>query len=251
MKKSEIINILLVIDTFAGGGAQRQKLNLSKNLIKKGYTVDVFVYDDNYPFFEKHFLSSGVKIHKFQRETRGFSFGVIRYLRQLIKNKRYSAIISSLHTPGIYTAIALIGLPKTNFIICEGSSSLAPISFFKRIAFYLSTLMANHIVCNSFNEKKLIKKLPFRSKKVHTIWNGFDVSTKSRLVKAKDLKIKKRLIVIGRVVHAKNGLNLLRALDLFKSRNNWIPEFIWIGRRDESKRSSKDRMSVSMQKKNG
>ena len=41
----------------------------------------------------------------------------------------------------------------------------------------------------------------------------------------------------------------MRALDLFKARNNWLPELIWIGRRDENKRSSKDIKSVLMQKK--
>ena len=53
---------------------------------------------------------------------------------------------------------AKLGLSKTCLIVCEESSSNAPIPLHKRFLFYCSTLIANFIVVNSFNEAKLIKK---------------------------------------------------------------------------------------------
>ena len=38
-------------------------------------------------------------------------------------------------------------------------------------------------------------------------------------------------------------------LSLFESRNGWLPEIIWIGRRDNDKRSAKDFRSIEMQNK--
>ena len=49
------------------------------------------------------------------------------------------------------------------------------------------------------------------------------------------------------MAYPKNGLNFLKSLSLFESRNGWIPEITWIGRKDTDKRSSKDHLSIKMQ----
>ena len=50
----------------------------------------------------------------------------------------------------------------------------------------------------------------------------------------------KKILIVGRQVYAKNGLNLMKGLSLFESRNDWLPSITRIGRRDDDKRSSKD-----------
>ena len=55
------------------------------------------------------------------------------------------------------------------------------------------------------------------------------------------------ILIVGRQVYAKNGLNFMKALSIFESRNGWLPKITWIGRRDIDKRSTKDVRSTEMQ----
>ena len=142
------MKILIVIDTLGSGGAQKLKVKLAKGLKKKGYEVEFFIYDSNYPFYESEIKQAGIKINIFERKAKGFSFGVLFELRRLIKESNFDVIISSLHAPSIYAAFAKLGLSKTCLIVCEESSSNAPIPLHKRFLFYCSTLIANFIVVN-------------------------------------------------------------------------------------------------------
>ena len=47
--------------------------------------------------------------------------------------------------------------------------------FIKRFLFYLSSLISNFLVVNSYHEAKLKKQIPGRKKKIKVIWNGFNV----------------------------------------------------------------------------
>ena len=242
------MKILIVIDSLASGGAQKLKYHLSKGLLEKKFDVELFIYDSNYPFYEKKFMDAGIKINISERQSKGFSLNVIRDLRSLIKSSKFDFVISSLHAPSIYAAMATFGISKTKLIVCEESSSLAKISFLKKYLFYFSTLIADFFVVNSFHEKELVKKLPGRYKKTKVICNGFNIdSIKFKPKKVFQYKELKKILVIGRVAYPKNGLNFLKSLSLFESRNGWIPEITWIGRKDTDKRSSKDHLSIKMQ----
>ena len=170
------MKILIVIDSVGTGGAQKLKAELAIGLAKHGYDVEMFVYNQmTDEFFASRISQVGVKINIASKINSGFSLNVLRELRGLV-SQDFDIIISSMHAPSIYSALALFGNKKSKFIICEESSSMAPISFFRRLLFYLSTLFADYLVPNSFNEAKLIKKIPGRSNKVHSIWNGYDLS---------------------------------------------------------------------------
>ena len=243
------MKLLIVIDTLGSGGAQRLKVQLAKGLVRKKHNVEFFIYDANHNFFESELVEAGIKIHIANRHSEGFSFNVIKELRKIIKYNKYDYVISSLHSPGIYSAFALFWLKKTKLIVCEESSSNASISPIKRYLFYFATLLANFVVTNSFHEFELIKKLPGRSKKTKVIWNGLDLNSIKYRSNINHLeKGISKLLVVGRVAYPKNGINLLKALSLFESRNGWLPEINWIGRRDIDKRSSKDQNSVKMNK---
>ena len=243
------MKILIVIDTLGSGGAQKLKLQLAKGLLKKNFHVEFFIYDSNYPFYASEIKKAGMEINISERKSKGFSLSVLRNLRSLIKKSKFNIIISSLHAPSIYAALATIGLHNVRLIVCEESSSDAKISFFKKYLFYFSTLVADYLIVNSFHEKKLVKKLPGRSKKTKVIWNGFNInSIKFNINKSYQSIGIKKILVVGRVAYPKNGLNFLKSLKLFEMRNGWIPEITWIGRRDTDLRSSKDKLTVIMQK---
>ena len=241
------MNILIVIDTLASGGAQKLKVELASGLNLRGHNVEFFIYDDNYNFYEPVLNKLKIKIHVCKRESQGFSWKVVKGLRNIVKSSRFDHVISSLHAPSIYASIALIGIKNTKLTVCEESSSLAKISYLKRYMFYLASLMSDNLVTNSHNEYKLIRKLPGRSKKTKVIWNGFDLSSINFFINHNSQrKGISKLLIVGRVAFPKNGVNLLKALSLFESRNGWVPEINWIGRRDYDLRSLKDKRSKEM-----
>ena len=129
------VKILIVIDTLASGGAQKLKLQLAKGLLSRNFDVEIFIYDSNYPFYEKELKKAGIKINVFERKSSGFSFDVLRNLRNLILSSQYEFVISSLHAPSIYAALATIGLSKTKLIVCEESSSNATIPRLRKYLF--------------------------------------------------------------------------------------------------------------------
>lgn len=241
------MKILIVIDTLGSGGAQRLKTQLAKGLKKRNYNVEFFIYDSNHMFFESELIDAGIKINLAERQSKGFSFKVIIQLRKLIKTNNYDVVISSLHAPSIYASFAKFGIGKTKLIVCEESSSIAPVPFLKKYLFYLATLIADDLVTNSHHEANLIKNLPGRSHKTKVIWNGFDLSAFNSTRKNKFNKNGiNKLLIVGRVAYPKNGMNLLKGLSLFEKRNGWLPEINWVGRRDADIRSSKDTKSSSM-----
>ncbi len=243
------MKVLIVIDSLASGGAQKLKLELARGLVKKGHGVELFIYDSNYQFFESEFIKAGIKIHVSERKSIGFSLKVLKELRTLLKVGKYDGILSSLHAPSIYAAFSKIGIRGPKLIVCEESSSKAPVSFFKKVFFYFATIIADYIVANSFAEAKELKKLPLRSGKIKTIWNGLDLDlipfSPNFRVHEENIK---NLLVIGRVAYPKNGLNIMKAIKLFLKRNGWAPNLNWVGRRDTDLRSLKDKKTGKIQK---
>ena len=77
------MKILIVIDTLASGGAQKLKVQLAKGLLNRNYEVEMFIYDSNYPFYERQLRNAGIKINLFERKSSGFSWDVLKNLRSL------------------------------------------------------------------------------------------------------------------------------------------------------------------------
>lgn len=232
------MKILIVIDSIGTGGAQKLKAELAIGLANTGYCVEMFIYNKmTDEFFASDLLNAGIIVHIANKKRSGFSINVLRELRILLE-KDYDVVISSMHAPSIYASLAVIGNKKCKLIVCDESSSLAPISLFRRGLFYLATLIADYVVPNSFSEAALMKKLPGRSKKVYPIWNGYDLSPmpfySNQNNKNKGVR---RLLIVGRIAYPKNGVNLLRALALFLSRNGWLPKIHWVGRLDSDIKS--------------
>jgi len=230
------MKILIVIDSLGSGGAQRLKENLAKAFTRHGHQVDIFIYVSGDQFYGDDFSSLGVKVLVADKKGSGFSFQVVKQLRSIIKNGNYDGIISSMHAPSIYAALAKLGINQGSLVVCEESSSNAPVPTLRKFLFYLSTLVANYVVTNSYNEAKLLGRFPGISKKISTIWNGYEIQPAPVGFERSNSRISK-LLVVGRIAYPKNGLNLLKGLSLFLSRNGWAPEIQWAGRKDIDRRS--------------
>lgn len=224
----------MVIDSFGSGGAQRTQISLAEAFTKAGHQVEFFTYKKG-SFFENTAKNLSSNLYFFYQEKKGFSLRTLLNLRHTILIGSYDLIISSMHAPSIYSAFAKIKISKGLLILSEESSSAAPVPLFKRLGFYLASLLSNAIVTKSYHEAQEVAKRPGLSNKVHAIWPGIELQTlnyNKNIVHNKELK----LLIVARVSYPKNGLNLLRALKFFYDRNGWIPKVSWAGREDSGLR---------------
>jgi glycosyltransferase involved in cell wall biosynthesis len=232
-----MMKILFIIDSLGSGGAQRQKAYLARNFAAQGHKVEIFIYAPSNDFYLDEFISAGIKVHQSQFYKAGFSPQIIFELRKIIC-QGFDCIISSLHAPSIYAAIARLGITQGKLIVCEESSSYAPVSFARRLLFYFACLVSDTVVTNSVHETRLKSKNLGLKSKTQTIWNGYDLSTHSTK-KLNSGNSQKILLIVGRVAYPKNGLNLLKGLARFHEKNKWLPRIYWAGRNDTDKRSIK------------
>lgn len=222
------MKILLVIDSLGSGGAQRLFAHLARELVSVGHTVDVFVYDES-DFYDDDFTRAGVQIIRATRKYKGFSFSILGSLIQVYRNG-YDHVFSAMHAPSFYAALAKIFRPAPLLTVCEFSSSSSKTSRVRKALFYISTIVANRVICNSEAEASLMLRLPGRAKKLSAVWNGYQTKNYQYLPpKRSDVPT---LLVVGRVAYPKNGAQLFRALSLFEKRHGWCPRLLWAGRRD-------------------
>lgn len=231
--------ILIVLDNLGSGGAQFLFLNLAEYFIQKGYEVHLFVYSTGPDFFDSKAADIGVKLYRFEKKRRGFSISILLKLIRVINQEEHRHIISVMHNPSIYASLANLFFASSKLIVCEVSSSIASMSKIRRLSFLFCANFAKYVVVNSYSEANIIARKIWKKDKVKTIWNGyplpnfpFKLTNRSKL---------RRIIVVARMHHAKNGMNLLKALDTFYLRNDYMPELIWVGREDT------DAQSIQMQ----
>tara|TARA_B100000902_G_C27222825_1_gene870576 strand:- start:82 stop:1191 length:1110 start_codon:yes stop_codon:yes gene_type:complete len=240
------MKILLVIDTLASGGAQRQLVNLAKGLKNRGNNVEIFIFNTSYNFFENELIESKIKISYpklNQKSNKIIRSNIIIKNLKLKLREDFDHLISFLHTPSIYSSIASLYFPKINLVVCERSSSNAPVNLLIKLFFYFACLVSNKVIANSISEKNKIKRRIGLSNKTKAIWNGYKLS----IANPKSNKFKlnnKTLTVIGRVAYPKNGINLIRALKLFFKRNGWTPTINWVGRKENDKLSLKMQFGI-------
>ena len=86
------------------------------------------------------------------------------------------------------------------------------------------------VICNSFTQKKYLSSFLGLKNKTVVAWNGYDLATFER----RDYRSTEftHLSVIGRIAYPKNGLNLLKGIQLFYEKMGVVPCVEWVGRRD-------------------
>lgn len=225
------MKVLLVIDHFGSGGAQKQIISLARGLKNKGIIVEFANYYPEIDFFRSEIEYFDIPIHDFYKKGAGFSFYVLFELRKLIKSGGYDAVIAYLDSPCLYTLLAAIFL-DVKVIVSDRNSYLKTNSLIlglKRQFFRLS----DSIVANSYSQANwLTKNVLLPAKKVHTIYNGYELCKIEELLLPSSLTNDLKLIGIGRINPQKNIEVLIDALSIFSERNGWCPIVSWVGRSD-------------------
>jgi glycosyltransferase involved in cell wall biosynthesis len=230
------MKVLCVIDSLGSGGGQRQMMYLLRGLREKGVDVSLFVCKAGYDHYKTEVLSLDIPLYESgDRNRNGFSIAVLVDLISLIRKDNYT-VLSFLPSANFYAALSQLALLRSSLIVSQRTSSVAKASKFKTLINILTYYVANAVTTNSYSEsERLCSTLPKLRKKIHTVWNGYDNLSFRKYV-APNVRIQ-RLLVVGRQAHMKNGVNLLKALVLFKDRFGWVPQVDWAGRKEIDSRS--------------
>jgi len=99
------VRVLLVIDSLAWGGSQRQMANLAVGLHGRGHDVHLFRYFPQHDHYEDLVVAAGVTLLDFAKR-RKFDLGVVRALAGHMRRNRYDVAVAFLAGPSAFTVIA-------------------------------------------------------------------------------------------------------------------------------------------------
>src|SRR5205823_9275232 len=142
------MNILLIIDHFGTGGAQRQLVELACGLKRRGHAVHVFAYFPEHGFFRPRLDADCIPVHEY-RKGRGFSIGVIRELLTLISDGDFDIVISFLNSPNIYAELVTLVARHAPLVVSERTSRHDDKWLVTRLLRRALHRVADHVVVNS------------------------------------------------------------------------------------------------------
>jgi glycosyltransferase involved in cell wall biosynthesis len=226
------LKILLVIDHFGSGGAQRQMVELACGLKRRGHAVEMFTYFPRRDFFRAQLDRQQITVHEFDKGA-GFSLQVVRRIATLVNSGAMDIVVSYLSSPNIYAELARLIAPRAKLVVSERTNHLDDKSWI--VATFRRALhaIADQVVANSESQSEWLRHKWWLRGKVTCIYNGLALETFSTGYVVPAERIPLRLIAVGRVGPEKNPLNLIRALEALR-RQGQLVELTWVGGRDGS-----------------
>jgi glycosyltransferase involved in cell wall biosynthesis len=225
------MKILLVIDHFGSGGAQRQIVELACGLKRRGHSVEMFAYFPRLGFFRPRLDEQQIVVYEYDKGF-GFSLGIVRKLTALITDHDIDVVVSYLSSPNIYAELAKLVAPRAKLIVSERTSHHDDKSLMSAYLRRRMHMLADHVVTNSHAHCEWLKRRRWLKDKVSCIYNGLDLSPFATDRALPESGERLRLVAIGRVGPEKNALNLIRGLELFYRKAGYVPEVSWVGERD-------------------
>jgi len=166
------MRVLFVISELTFGGAQRQVVELSKQLVRHGHEVAIYTLNDDVPR-AKELEGSGVELIVDQKRTR-LDPAVLRRLRARIKSWNADIVHGFLFDGDIYARIAAMGtgVPVLN---SERSDNYT-ISRVQKVAHWLTKPLVDGVVANSHSGNRFAQKLyGYSPEQMHVVWNGMRI----------------------------------------------------------------------------
>jgi glycosyltransferase involved in cell wall biosynthesis len=222
------MHMLFVIEDLSTGGAQRQMINIALAMQKRGHVVEFFYYRP-FDFVIDQLKAAGIPVHFDQKKSR-YSLNVFFTLRKLIQTGKFDLVLSFLSTPNFYNIVTTRLLPNRPAVVVSERQSDPDGSIDWRLAMTRQTYrMADHVTTNSHYQRvQLTEQLPWLAKRISTIYNGYNLEKfhPSDQWPADDVL---KILVIGRVVPNKNGLCLIKALEILRDEHHLRPQVDWVG----------------------
>ena len=228
------MKLLLIIDHFGSGGAQRQMVELACGLKRRGHAVEMFVYHPQRDFFRKSLEDHQIVIHE-PLGGRGLSIGVIKRLAALMHRGRFDVSVSFLPTANIFAELASLVAPRTKLVVSERTSFHDDKSAVGALLRRLLHLLSDWVVANSETQAAWLRTRPWLKNRVSCVYNGVDLRRFQPVEWVRIPGRAVRLLGVGRIGPEKNLVNLITALARFDERFGHVPEIGWAGDRDSSR----------------
>jgi GalNAc-alpha-(1->4)-GalNAc-alpha-(1->3)-diNAcBac-PP-undecaprenol alpha-1,4-N-acetyl-D-galactosaminyltransferase len=211
------MRLLFVIDYLGSGGAQRQMVNLALELLRRGHTIELFMYYREHNHFGGLLQEAGIPLHSCPKRGR-FSLAPMLGLRRLVKERRYDTMLAFLPTPSLYAELAHIRIRGMSLVVSERfmytSESLPLATWVLQQAHRL----ADHVTVNSHHQRERMERIfPWMRGRLTTIYNGVDLIRFAPQWNSNGHSGRLRLLVLSSVVPKKNAVGLVRALARYRA----------------------------------
>ena len=177
------MRVLIVISGLVLGGAERQVVLLSKELVRNGHSVCIYTLTRETPRADE-LAGTAVDLVIDQKRLR-LDPAVLLRLRRHIKRWRPEVVHGFLYDGNLYARIAAIGtgVPVLN---SERNDNYA-LSFVQAAGYRLTAHLTDAIVANSHAGAAFAQRLHrLPEHRVHVVWNGIDLQeTEDRLHRSK------------------------------------------------------------------
>lgn len=224
------MKLLLLIDNFGSGGAQRQIISLASLLKERGFNVEFLIYDKN-DFFKPWVEQLGITIHEICLENllkRLFT------VRSHIRKNNYNVVISYMDTPNFLNCFAAIGGHNWKVITNERSCKESIFYNKKNRIYNWFQKWSDILICNSYKAKNMWEfHHPEYKDKLYCIYNPIilpDFNKQYQPLKGNKLHI----VVAASFQSLKNSINLAKAVALLNNNQKNKLHIDWYGNRNVS-----------------
>ena len=171
------MRVLFIISELTLGGAQKQVVELSRQLVSHGHDVAIYTLNSDVPR-ERELEGSGVELRVDQKRWK-LDPAVLRRLRRFIDEWRPGIVHGFLYDGDIYARIAAFGtgIPVLN----SERSDNYEISRLQKAAHWLTKSLVDGVVANSRSGSAFAQRLyGYDPEHMHVVWNGLRVEELER-----------------------------------------------------------------------
>ena len=226
------MNILCVIDNLCSGGAQRQMVELALGFKKNGHIVSFLTYN-NSSFYNATLDKAAITITCIAEPN---YLKRLLKMRSLIRKGNQDVVLSFLDTPNFICELSGLPWRKWKLVVSERSANPNILSSYKGKIFRIAHLLADKVVCNSYANANLLRKVSFNliKNKIEVIYNFIDFQKWEHpdveYVPRKDGKL--HLLVAASHHYLKNAKGLVEAIHLLPHLYKSKLHVDWYGRQD-------------------
>lgn len=221
------MKVLLLIDNFGSGGAQRQMVTLASMLQQHGEQVSFLVYDKS-DFFRKRVDELGIPVEMCC--TTNIISRMFR-IRCYIRRGGFDAVVSFMDTPNFLNCFAAVGGHSWRVVTSERSCKEEIFQNFKNRIFNLFQHWSDALVCNSESARQMwLRHKPGFADKLHTIYNPVILPpTHSEYVPRRNGRT--NIVVAASFQQLKNPTGLVNALALLAPEQRKRIHVDWYGKK--------------------
>ena len=171
------MRVLFVISDLALHGAQKQVVELSRELVRFGHEITIYTLNADAPR-ARELKDSGVEVVLDQKRTR-LDWALVLRLRRRIVAARAQVVHGFLYDGDIYARIAAFGTGA--LVFNSERSDNYEITPLQKLAHRLTRPLVHGVVANSRSGSAFAQRLyGYDPRRMHVVWNGIRIEELER-----------------------------------------------------------------------